>query len=286
MSPQDSRGRRRGVQHVFDVVRREQVSPHLVRLHLGGPAFAAFADGIGEAQAAATDKYVKLLFARPGLGLEPPFDMDALRERLAPEDMPSRRTYTVRSIDAASGTIAIDFVVHGDEGIAGPWAAAAGPGDRVALSGPGGGYAPADDVDAHVLLGDESALPAIAAALESLPADARGLVLLEVAGPEEEVALAKPAGVAVTWIHRGTAAYGALLAAVVENLEVPTGTFDVFAHGEREAMKRLRPLFTGAWGVPRDRLSLSAYWAFGRAEDTFQAEKREPVGQIFEPGPA
>ncbi|MTE23642.1 siderophore-interacting protein [Microbacterium sp. ZXX196] len=286
MSPQDSRGRRRGAQHVFDVVRREQVSPHLVRLHLGGPAFAEFAAGIGEAQAAATDKYVKLLFARPGLGLEPPYDMDALRARLAPEDMPSRRTYTVRSIDAASGTIAVDFVVHGDEGIAGPWAAAAGPGDRVALSGPGGGYAPAHDVDAHVLLGDESALPAIAAALESLPADARGLVVIEVAGPEEEVALAKPAGVAVTWVHRGTAAYGALLTAVVENLEVPAGTFDVFAHGEREAMKRLRPLLTGAWGVPRDRLSLSAYWAFGRAEDTFQAEKREPVGQIFEPGPA
>ncbi|WP_446737346.1 SIP domain-containing protein [Rathayibacter sp. VKM Ac-2630] len=56
---------------------------------------------------------------------------------------------------------------------------------------------------------------------------------------------------------------------------------DVFAHGERGAMKELRALLQDDWGLERRALSLSAYWALGRAEDRFQAEKREPVGEIF-----
>lgn len=283
MTPQDSGRARRGVQHVFEVLSTERISPHLVRVHLGGDGFAAFADGIDEAKARKTDKYVKLLFARPELGLTPPYDLDALRERLAPEDMPSRRTYTVRSIDLEAGSMAVDFVVHGDEGIAGPWAASAKPGDRIALSGPGGQYEPAAEVGFHVLLGDDSAVPAIAAALEALAGDARGLAIIEVGSAADELDLRAPAGVEVRWVHRAGAPYGEPLVAAVEALEAPAEPVDVFAHGEREAMKRLRPLLQKQWGIDRSRLSLSAYWAYGRAEDTFQAEKREPIGQIFEP---
>lgn len=283
MKPANEGARRRGVQHVFDVVATERLSPTLVRLHLGGEAFAAFYDGIDEAKHAKTDKYVKLLFAKPELGLEPPYDLEALRESLPPEDMPCRRTYTVRAFDVAAGTMAVDFVVHGDEGMAGPWAANAQPGDRVALSGPGAQYQPAADVDAHLLFGDDSAIPAIAAALEALDDAARGLALIEVAGPEDELDLAAPAGVEVRWVHRAGRHYGEPLVEAIADLGAPSEQVDVFAHGEREAMKRLRPLLQKEWGIDRKRLSLSAYWAHGRAEDTFQAEKRTPVGQIFEP---
>ncbi|WP_319033619.1 hypothetical protein [Microbacterium sp. LRZ72] len=77
-------GRRRGTQLVFEVVRTERLSSNLVRVHLGGDAFDTFIANADAERLAKTDKYVKLLFAKPELGLEPPYDLDALRERLAP----------------------------------------------------------------------------------------------------------------------------------------------------------------------------------------------------------
>lgn len=267
--------------YVFEVVGVESVSPQLVRVWFGCTDFDGFA--AAAAERASTDAYVKIHFARPELGLTPPYDLDELRTRLAPEDMPSRRTYTVRMIDRDQRRIAVDFVVHGDAGVAGPWAARAAAGDRVSVSGPGGKYAPSPDVAEHLFIGDESALPAIASAIESLPADAVGTALIEVESSRDEVAIDGPAGVRIRWVHRAREPYGSALVAAVEALPQPTEVIDVFAHGERAAMKRLRGIIHGAWGIPRERLSLSAYWAAGRAEDTFQAEKREPVGQIFEP---
>jgi NADPH-dependent ferric siderophore reductase len=268
-------------QHVFEVVRTERLTPHLVRVVVGGPAFDAFVAEADPVTLAKTDKYVKLLMAKPGLGLRPPYDLDALRAELAPEDVPVRRTYTVRALDAEEKTLAIDFVVHGDEGIAGPWAASARPGDLLALSGPGGMYAPNDDeAIEHLLLGDESALPAIAAALEAMPAHARGLALIEVGGATDRLPFAHPEGIEVRWVHRDDAVAGERLVEAAQGLARPTGAVKVFAHGERTAMKGIRAVLQG-WGLARDDFSLSAYWALGRAEDTFQAEKRLPVGDLF-----
>lgn len=279
--------RRGGPQRVFTVDRTERLSPHLVRVHLGGDGFAGFVGEADPERIAKTDKYVKLLFAKPELGLTPPYDLEALRETLPLEDLPVRRTYTVRSIDEAAGTMAIDFVVHGDEGIAGPWAANAQPGDRVSLSGPGGQYAPsADPAVPRLLLGDDSAIPAIAAALEAMPAEAQGLALIEVGGPDDEIDLPRPAGIELRWLHRSTPAgeaaiHGTVLLEAALALPRPEVLPEVFAHGERGSMKGLRALLHDEWGIDRRALSLSAYWALGRAEDGFQAEKREAVGQIF-----
>ncbi|MFJ4219573.1 siderophore-interacting protein [Curtobacterium luteum] len=280
MSPKPNRP-----QHVFVVDRTERLTPHMVRVHLGGPAFDDFVGGADPERLAATDRYVKLLLAKPGLGLEPPYDLDALRASLPKGDLPARRTYTVRKVDAAARTIAIDFVVHGDEGLAGPWAAGARPGDRLALSGPGGGYTPSTDpAVTHVLLGDDSALPAIGSALEALPDSATGVALVEVAGPADEQPIAHPAGVDLRWLHRDAtgAEPGTLLLAAARGLERASRPVQVFAHGERSAVKAIRRLLQEDWGLEKSELSLSAYWALGRAEDRFQEEKREPVGVIFE----
>ncbi|MCJ1695815.1 MULTISPECIES: siderophore-interacting protein [Rathayibacter] len=269
-------------QHVLTVLRTERFGDHLARVHLGGPGFDAFAAEADPAALATTDKYVKLLLPRAGVDVEPPYDLDALRATLAPEDLPVRRTYTIRSVDPANRSLAIDFVLHGDDGVAGPWAASAVPGDRIAFNGPGGAWSPSTEPGAfHLLLGDDSALPAIAAALESMPAHARGLALIEVHGAEDEQPLPAPDGVEVRWLHRGELAAGRALVAAVRAESRPTGVLDVFAHGERGAMKELRALLQDDWGLERRALSLSAYWALGRAEDRFQAEKREPVGEIF-----
>ncbi|GLK18977.1 siderophore-interacting protein [Herbiconiux flava] len=264
-------------QRVLQVRRTEQLTPHLVRVVAHGEAVA------GIPSTPHTDRYAKMLFAPAGSLLRPPFDLAALRATRGPAELPSQRTYTVRRVDHAWNEVWIDFVVHGTTGVAGPWAAAARPGDDVVISGIGSGYAPDPAASSHLFAGDESAVPAIAAALESLPADARGLALIEVDGPADELPLVAPSGVGITWVHRGGAAAGASTALVdaLAALRAPTGDTQAFVHGERGAMKSLRPLLLDTWGIPRARLSLSAYWAFGRAEDAFQAEKREPVGQIF-----
>ncbi|GAA1612643.1 siderophore-interacting protein [Leucobacter chromiireducens subsp. chromiireducens] len=263
-------------QIVLEVLERVQLSRHLVRIVAGGPGVAQIEPN------GKTDAYSKMLFTQPDTPLKPPYDLDALREELSPEQMPSTRTYSIRRFDLDAGEIWIDFVTHGEAGVAGPWADRAQPGDAVVLRGIGGGYAPDPTADWHLLAGDEAAIPAIAAALEAMPRDAVGTALIEVGGPEDELSLDAPTGINVTWLHRGDAEAGTstvLVDAVRAATWLP-GRVQVFVHGERGAMKALRPYFTDERGLDRAQLSLSPYWAYGRREDAFQAEKREPIGQV------
>lgn len=267
------------IQHLLTVERREQLTPHMVRLALGGEGFS----GIDFKED--TDQYIKLLFADPSLNLERPYDLDALREELPVERMPVTRTYTIRHIDRERSQIWVDFVTHGDEGLAGPWAERVEPGETISFFGPGGGYAPRPEVDWHLLAGDESALPAIAAGLEGMAPSARGLAVIEVHDAAEEQELRAPEGVKVVWLHREGVftPESTRLVTHLEAVEIPAGDVQVFIHGERAQMKRLRRLLVEERGLPRKGMSLSAYWAHGRVEDQFQAEKRTPVGQI-DPG--
>lgn len=272
MTPPPQR-RRSSVQFTLEVVSTTWLSPGLVRVSLGGEAAKTFP------ARPETDTYAKLFFPPAGSTLEPPYDMAQLRETLPFEELPTMRTYTIRRADTERGIVDIDFVVHGDTGVAGPWAASAQPGDRLTMASPGAGYSPDLEADERVLIGDESAIPAISAALESLPAGVSATVLIETRSAAHRVPL--PDAGTVTWVDEDHDRPGANLVAAVAALEWPAGRVQVFAHGEREAMKALRPIFA-ARGVERRDLSLSAYWAYGRTEDTFQAEKRTPIGQIFE----
>ena len=183
-------------QAVLTVQSRAWLSPHTVRVTAGGPGFDALR--MNEF----TDKYAKIVFADPGLELAPPYDLPALRESLPPDRLPVTRTYTLRRVDAERRELAIDFVVHGDKGIAAPWAAGAAAGDILTMSGAGGAYRPDPGSDWHLLAGDESALPAICSALEALPADARGIAYLETSDPGEYLDATPPSGVDVVWLHR------------------------------------------------------------------------------------
>lgn len=241
------------------VLRTEQVSAHLVRVVLGGEGFDSFVPR------AETDSYVKL--------------------ELASGEETVVRTYTVRKVDEQAREIWIDFVVHGDEGVAGPWARTVTAGTQVAVRGPGGGYQPDPAADFHLLAGDETAVPAVAAALESLPADAVGAVFLEVGSDDDEVALTGPAGVEVTWLHRGVSSAEAgsglidgeaPLVSAVREMPWPDGDVQVFVHGEAETvMKHVRPYLRKERGIPAARSSISGYWRRGRTEEGFRTWKRE-----------
>lgn len=257
----------------LEVLSKEWLTPDMLRLIVGGSNFPAFRDnGLPEA-------YVKIVFDPDGNPYSSPVDVTRMREEEPREKWPKTRTYTVRWVDHDRQRLALDFVIHGDEGVAAPWAVNCNIGDMVQFMGPGGKWSPDDSSDFHLFVGDESSLPAISASLERLPEDARGAVVVEVS--EHVVNVQHPAGVTLDWIVRGGNDYDPeVLAKRVRSLDLKDkGNISVFAHGERDAVKQLRRVFTEL-EIPRERLSISGYWAYGRVEDVFQAEKHTEIGKI------
>ncbi|MEU9594505.1 siderophore-interacting protein [Streptomyces sp. NPDC048219] len=260
-------GRRPRKPHTAQVVRTERLTPHMQRVVLGGEELAALSADT------CTDHYVKLLFPAEGVTYPEPFDMERIREEFPREQWPVTRTYTVRQWDAEHRELVLDFVIHGDEGLAGPWAQRVQPGETVRFMGPGGAYAPDPAADWHLLAGDESALPAIARSLEALPDGARAFAFVEVEGPEEEQKI--DSDVEVVWLHRGDRPVGRALVEAVRGLDFPEGRVHAFVHGEAGCVKELRRLLRVEREIPREDLSISGYWRLGHNEDGWQASKRE-----------
>ncbi|WP_298459512.1 siderophore-interacting protein [uncultured Cellulomonas sp.] len=278
---------------IATVVRTQPLAPSMVRVVVGGAGLAGFQPS------PCADSYVKLVFPPAGSPAERPLDaqgrvdLEALGA-LLPADQPVRlRSYTVRAWDAAAGELTLDFVVHGDQGLAGPWAASARPGDELLLLGPGGAWSPPDDAAWHLLVADESALPAVAVALERLPAGARAVALLEVEGPGDQVPIDGPADrpgdrragrrdVDVRWVHRAGRPVGQALVESVRALDWPAGMPHAFVHGEAGFVKELRGHLRQERSMPREHLSISGYWRLGTDDEGWRARKREWTREIDE----
>jgi NADPH-dependent ferric siderophore reductase len=254
----------------------------MVRVVLGSNSFETFVPSDF------TDSYVKLVFVPDDVdvaGLPGPLTLDSFAG-VPPEKQPSVRTMTVRRVDVAARQIMVDIVVHGEHGVAGTWASAAQPGQPMFLMGPGGAYTPDPAADWHLLAGDESAIPAIAAALEALPANAVGKAFIEVAGQDDEIPLTAPESVEVKWVYRGGRAdlvpedragdFAPLIKAVTTAEWLP-GQVHVFIHGEAQAvMHNLRPYIRKERDVKAKwASSISGYWRRGRTEESFRQWKRE-----------
>lgn len=235
------------------VVRTEPVALDMVRVFLTGESLRSIPD------LEMTDHYVKLKFGEV------------------------TRTYTIRSFDREANELAIDFVIHGDAGLAGPWAVGAQPGDEITFSGPGGKWRPSPDADVHLLVGDEAAIPAIAAALDALPADAAARVFVEVASADHHQPLRETARTDITWVHRDEhqtedgrqLGYGEALTLAVMRAGVPEGRVEAFVHGNADMVKPMRRFLFKAAGLPREQVSISGYWRSGMNEDGWQSSKAE-----------
>lgn len=263
------------------VVEKSWLSPHLVRLVLAAPGGGPLAALPGSEFA---DSYVKVALPPRGERLPWPYDAEELRESLPPEQWPVLRTYTIRSFDG--DRLVLDVVVHGDDGVAGPWARDVEPGGEgslVQLRGPGGAYSPDPDADHHLLVGDASALPAIAVALERLPRGASADVVVEVEDGGEEIPLPTAASAAVRWVHAACSslAPGEEIVAAVRALRLPEGEdVHAFVHGEAGWVKELRGHLRFERGIPRERLSISGYWRRGANDEQWRQIKREWNAQI------
>lgn len=230
-----------------------QLTPGMVRVEVTGADLRDLE--LGEF----SDHYVKLQFPVAG------------------EARPKVRSITARAFDAASRRLTLDFVVHGDDGFAGPWAAAARPGDTLRMMGPGGAYAPDPGADWHLLAGDASVVPAIAAALDRIAPGVPALAVIEVDGPEEELPLASAGDLRLTWLHRSRppGAEPDLLTDAVRRLDLPVGRGDAFVHGEATSVRNLRRHLLVDRGLPKHALSASGYWKRDRDDEGWRADKAE-----------
>jgi len=186
------------------------------------------------------------------------------------------RIYTIRSIDTDAGRIAVDFVLHDHAGPASAWAASVQPGTVIGMLGPGGSAVP--PAGRYLLAGDETALPAISRLLEALPAQARGLALIEVADAAEEQKIDNRTAIEVRWLHRKGAAPGTttLLQHAIMAQPEPGRDDDLFvwASCEFSAFKAIRAPVRKRWGLAKEKHLVTSYWRLGMANE--DAEVLEP----------
>ncbi|MFD9950124.1 siderophore-interacting protein [Nonomuraea sp. NPDC059023] len=236
------------------------ITPRTARLTLTGPDLAEFRSN-------GSDQHVALYFYEPGVELPRPFTTEAAKA-LLPFAQPRLRRYTIRHHRPERLEVDMDFVLHGPGQLASGWAERVRPGDEVIWFGPSPAY-PLDPVtDWTLLLGDETALPAIGAILDELPAGHRVLAAIEVADRDEEQPLPTRADATVTWLHRHDREHGSLLYEHATALHLPPGAGRVWGGGERDSMRALRRHYTSTAGLDRAATHLTAYWTKGETQDS------------------
>lgn len=245
------------------VVDTRRITSHMQRVRLAGDDLLRFS-GLA-------NLHCKLLI--PPQGVEPSWPyLDARGSFCWPQGpgKPAVRKYTIRAIDVEAGWLDIDLVLHEDGGPGSQWAENAKVGDVIGVVGPGGrGVATADWV---LLAGDETALPAIARALETLPASTRGVALIETDGPDQYQQLDGPPGLAIHWLFRGGAAAGTttlLIDAVraTPRPEATDGSVFVWAGCEFAAFKEIRSYVRKELGIAPEHHLVTSYWRRGLTED-------------------
>lgn len=249
-------------------MRAEFLTPNMRRLTLGGSGLHDFPAGHESA-------YVKLVFARPGC--------DEVDPTVPPKSLPSDvrpfvRSYTVRRFDPETHELTIDLTVHGTDGPGGLWSSTAMAGDYVVLGGPGPTKLVHRDADWFFLAGDMSALPAIAANLEYLPAAAEGYAVIEVVDAADRQPLQAPPGVEVHWViqPRPDVENGALVDAV-SALEWRSGQPALWAAGEMSTVRALKKYFRSResdGGRDAKSFYASGYWQRGRSDEQRRIEKK------------
>jgi NADPH-dependent ferric siderophore reductase len=243
------------VNRLLRVRRRELLTPRMVRITLGGDELAGF-------PGAGPDRRIRMFFPADGGRTRPALPRESSGGPVwAPgRPRPAIRTYTVRGFDPAAGELDVDFVLHDGPGPAVSWARHARPADEVGVSDPGGRYAPDATVDWHLLVGDESALPAIATVLAALPDGARVEVFVEVADAAERQPLPSGGGVRVHWVHRDTARHGDRLVAAVRGAALPAGRGQAWVSAEASSVFELRRHLLDERGIERRLLYATNYW--------------------------
>lgn len=246
-----------------NVRRTERVSPHIIRVTLAGGDLDRF-------EYKGFDQWFRLAIPvrsgnrfdnmpqRFGIG-------GALKYLTLPKGTrPVLRNYTIRQFDTNSGELDIDFVSHGTEGVAGPWAASVEPGTKVAFIDQGCGWAPVE-AQRSLIVADESAMPAALGILRDMPRDSVGDAIIELFDERDRQDVDSPEGVDVHWVMRepgtapGTAALPALQALAIQP------SLYAFAVGESALATGARRYLVNECGIPKSDVTFCGYWRVGKA---------------------
>lgn len=230
----------------LEVLRVLDLTPRMRRITLGGEQLQGFVS-LG------SDDHIKLLFpqnAAEQAALDSPgFNLKG------DGPQPAMRDYTPRRFDLGLGELEIDFVLHGD-GPAATWAEQAAVGQHLHIGGPRGSMIVPDIFDSYLLIGDETALPAIARRLEQLPAGRRVLAVIEVANASEQQTLESAADVQVIWVRRGEAD----VLSTVAHLQVPSGKLYTWVATESKLSRQIRRVLLDELHIDEALLKVAGYW--------------------------
>jgi NADPH-dependent ferric siderophore reductase len=242
---------------LLQVTQVRELTPHLIRVTFTG-------DDLHDFVSASFDDHIKVFFPEPGA------DKPALPEA-GPDGpvfpggkRPLARDFTPRRYDQAARELDIEFAMH-EAGPAATWAAQAKVGQYLGIGGPRGSLVIPTGFDWHLLIGDDTALPAIARRLEELPAGARAAAVLEVADASAKLEFSTRAELHVVWCFRSEAAERgeALLKAVRETYLPEDGEGYVWAAGESSTMRAVRYHLCSERGVDKSRIRAASYWKMG-----------------------
>ncbi|MGV9451211.1 siderophore-interacting protein [Streptomyces sp. NPDC003635] len=258
----------------LQVVRTRRLGPSLVRVTFGGQELRDFhSDG--------QDQSLSLFLPHPGQ--DAPAVPVELGEgwwqgwRELPDDVRAvMRSYTLRALRRDPDEIDIDFVLHEPAGPASRWAATADAGDRVVLIGPAVAdnrairFRPPADTDLVVIWGDDTAVPAVCAIVESLPAGPRARVWLEVHDAGDIQDLTTAADAEINWlVQEDRGGEGSPMALdALRDAQLPAAEHPyVWIAGESGCVKALRRHFVGERGIDRRRVTFVGYWRRGMTEE-------------------
>ena len=229
----------------LEVLKVVDITPRMRRITVGGPELTGFVS-LG------SDDHIKLLFPQNAAEVaaqeSPTFSIkDA-------EDL-AMRDYTPRRIDLANNELDIDFVLPGD-GPASTWADQVPVGQRLYIGGPRGALIVPDICDGYLLIGDETALPAMGRRLDELPAGRMVLAVVEIANAAEQQTLNSAADVEVIWVIRGQDD----LVETVRNLTLPSGSLYSFVATEAKLSRQVRRVLLDTHQINEDALKAVGYW--------------------------
>lgn len=259
------------------VVRTEDVSPAIRRVVLGGESMRGFPEDRSGA-------HIKVFLplqgqtqpVLPTLGPNGPvWPPQHLR--------PVTRTYSVRKYCPIKNELAVEFVMHGDHSPAASWASNAKPGDCIGIAGPGGPDPLLKPAAYHLLVGDQTALPAIAALLEELAPDAQALVVLWAQAANLQIALRHPPGVTAHWITGPQIECAQRMLSTVEQ-HLPhawQGELSAFVAGENSLVLQVRQYLCEHFGLNKRTLYATPYWRYGQDEETYHQERHRIMDEVY-----
>ncbi|MBW0445079.1 siderophore-interacting protein [bacterium M00.F.Ca.ET.228.01.1.1] len=235
------------------------IMPHLVRVTFSG-------EDLHDFMSASFDDHIKVFFPEPGAD-KPVLPHAGPDGPVFPEGRrPTARDFTPRRFDPEARELDIEFAMH-EAGPAATWAAQAKAGQYLGIGGPRGSLVIPTAFDWHLLIGDDTALPAIARRLEELPAGKRVATVIEVADPSARIEFRTQAELHPVWAYRNNEATRgeALLQAVRATYLPEEGEGYVWAAGEAATMRAIRYHLCTERGVDKSRIRAASYWKQGAA---------------------